>query len=130
MATEEVTAQIADGSAVITFPYDFGDSMEDAVEKFGGDIVWAYAKRALVIAAQGHARSLIKGEKSRDEILTAMAEWKPGAPRQAKTAEDRAREILSKISPEERARLLESLNATPAADPAPASKAEKKSKAA
>lgn len=130
MTVQDVTATIADGSASVTFPYDFGDNLQDAVSKFGEPIVWAYAQRALVIAAQGHARSLIKSEKSKDEILATMAEWKPGAPRQAKTAEDRAREILGKISPEERAKLLAELSAAPEGQASQAPAAKKPGKAA
>lgn len=109
MTAENVTASLGDGSASVTFPFDFGDSIPEANEKFGEGIVWAYARRALVIAAQGYARTLVKGGKSEAEILELMKAWKPGEPRKAKSAEDKVRDLLSKMSPEDREKLQKEL---------------------
>lgn len=109
--TEKVSAQLKDGAAAIEFEYDFGDSLSDAVTKFGEDVLWAYAKRSLVIASQGYVRGLMKSGKSKEEILAAIAAWKPGEPRQVKSKEERIRALLDKMSPEDRARLREELKA-------------------
>lgn len=106
----KVTAQTKDGASV-DFDYDFGDSLEAAVEKFGADIVWAYTLRGLTIAAQGAARGMIKSNKSKDEILTAMKTWKPGEPRQTKSPEERVRALLDKLSAEDRENLAKELRA-------------------
>jgi hypothetical protein len=123
MTAKTVNAQVKEGPAV-TFEYDFGDTIEQAYEIFGADVVWAFAERGLIIAAQGHARGLLKSGKSVDEIHAAFKEWKPGAPRETKSSEDRVREQFAKMSPEDRAALLRELSGAheePAAEhPAPA----------
>lgn len=106
----EVTAQTSEGAA-ITFEYEFGSNYAEAAELFGADIVWAYAYRALTIAAQGRARSLINAGKNADEIKAAMAEWKPGAPRVSRSPEDKIRDLMEKMSPEDRAAILQEIAA-------------------
>ena len=117
MTKETVSAQTKEGAAV-NFDYDFGENIDEANNLFGADVVWAYAKRALVIAAQGHARGLVKSGKSAEDITEAMTQWKPGAPRVGKSPEDRMREQWNKMSPEDRANLLRELQGE--ASPAPA----------
>lgn len=124
MAKETVSAQVKDGDAAVNFEYDFGDTIVAANELFGEEVVWAYAKRALVIAAQGHARGLLKGGKSVEEITAAMEAWKPGAPRIGKSPEDKLREQWGKMSPEDRANLLRELSGE--ASPAPQARAARK----
>jgi hypothetical protein len=94
----------------VTFEYEFGETADEANTLFGADIVWAYAKRALVIAAQGHARGLLKSNKSIEEIQALMDAWKPGSPRAKISSEDRMRAEWAKMSPEDRANLLRELS--------------------
>lgn len=105
-----VTTKTAE-SAEIEFPYVFGETMDELTERFGSDVVLSYALRGLVVAVQGHARGLIKSGKSAEEIAAVMADWKPGAPRVSKSAEDKAREQLAALTPEQRATLLKELQA-------------------
>lgn len=105
MTRETVNAEVREGPAV-TFEYDFGDTIEDANKIFGAEVVWAFAKRALVIAAQGYARGLLKSEKTVEEIQAAFETWKPGAPRAKADPVEKAREQWSKMSAEDRANLL------------------------
>jgi hypothetical protein len=100
----EVSAQVTDGGS-INFNYDFGTDLKSAIAIFGEEIVWSFALRGLTIAAQSYARGLIKSGKSKDECLAAIAAWKPGAPKATKSKEDRVRELLSKMTPEDRAKL-------------------------
>ncbi len=105
MTTETVSAKVTEGPEV-NFEYDFGDTIEEANAIFGADVVWAQAKRALVIAVQGHARGLLKSGKSVAEIQAALNEWKPGAPRAKADPIEKAREVWAKMSAEDRANLL------------------------
>ena len=114
MAVETISAQTSESSP-IEFDYDFGDNLQDAVSKFGEEVVFAYLKRGLVVAAQGHARGMIKAEKTKDEIIAAMKDWRPGMPRATKSKEDRIAEMLDSLEPDARARLLKELKAPKAA---------------
>lgn len=105
MSDTLVTAKTEE-SAPVEFSYTFGETLEQMSERFGVDVVTSFALRGLTVAVQGHARGLIKQGKSEDEIKAAMAEWKPGAPRVTKSAEDKVREQLASLSPEARAQLL------------------------
>jgi len=123
----EVNAQVTEGGSV-SFEYEFGSSLDQAVELFGEDIVWAYTLRALVIASQGHARGLIKSGKSADEIRTSLETWKPGAPRISRSPEERVRELMDKMSPEDRAAILSELQELKG-EPAPMAAKHKKAAA-
>jgi hypothetical protein len=126
MTAETVNAQVHEGPAV-TFQYDFGDTSEETNARFGDEIVYALAKRALVIAVQGHARGLLRSGKSVEEIQEALNEWKPGAPRAKMSTEDKLRAEWLKMSPEDRANLLREFQGEAA--PAPAARAVKRTAA-
>lgn len=102
----EVVAQTTDGAGV-TFEYDFGDTPAATDELFGSEVVYAFAIRGLTIAAQGHARAMVKAGKSVEEIQVAMSQWKPGMPRATKSPEDRLKELIGKMSPEDRRKFLQ-----------------------
>ena len=108
MTAQTITAQTSESDPV-EFEYDFGDNLGEAVEIFGEDICYAHIKRSLTVAVQGAARTLIRAGKSRDEIVDAMAEWRPDMPRQAKTAEEKLRDMFEGLDPEARKRLLAEL---------------------
>lgn len=96
-----IVANTKDGEHSIEFDYDFGDTIEAAIEKFGRDIVQSHLFRSLTIAAQGAARGMMKSGKEKQAILDAMAKWKPGEPRQMKTKEEKMRELVASMSPEQ-----------------------------
>lgn len=58
--------------------YDFGATLEEAVEKFGADVVFTSFKRTAVITGQAAIRRMLEGAKTEEEIVAAMADWKPG----------------------------------------------------
>lgn len=107
----KITANTKDGEHSIEFDYDFGDSLEQAVERFGAEIVWAHTLRSLTIAVQGAARGMMKSGKSKDEILDAMSKWKPGTPREVKSNEEKMRDLVAKMTPEQLEALQEQLRA-------------------
>lgn len=111
MAKEEVVAQTKDGLSA-TFHYDFGASLDEMVDLFTEVIAAAHCKRSLVVAAQGHARGLLRQGKTEAEIRAAMEKWKPGEPRVTKTSTERLHELLDKMSPDDRAAAIKELKAS------------------
>lgn len=105
----KISAQFKDGSAGVDFDYDFGDSLEETIEKFGESVVHKFAIRGFTIAAQGTARGLMKSGKSHAEIVEHMKTWKPDEPRQVKSKEERVKELLGKMTPEQREALAAEL---------------------
>lgn len=102
----QITAQLKEG-AQVAFEYDMGGENHAAlVARFGEEVVDNHSYRALVIAVQSHARTLIKAGKSAEEIQTLMNEWKPGTPRQVTSKLDKAKVLLEGMTPDERKALL------------------------
>lgn len=58
--------------------YDFGATLEEAIEKFGADVVFTSFKRTAVITGQAAIRRMLEGGKGEEEIVAAMGDWKPG----------------------------------------------------
>ena len=94
-----------DGRAV-TVEYDFGDSLQQAVEKFGEDVVWKAALQQLKIRLQAVIREQIAAGKSDEEIAQHVAGWKPGQAPQRKSAVEKLAEKLAGLSKEEQQRVL------------------------
>ncbi len=107
----KIVANTKDGEHSIEFDYDFGETIEAAVEKFGADVVASHAFRSLTIAAQGAARGMMKSGKSKEEILTAMASWKPGEPRQTKSKDEKMAELIASMTPEQLEKLQSDIKA-------------------
>lgn len=61
-----------------TIQFDFGGTTENAVEKFGSDVVYSNFVRASVVTAQAAIRRMLEAGKSQEEIQSAMESWKPG----------------------------------------------------
>lgn len=88
--------------------YDFGDNLEDAVNKFGADVVFSGFRSDAKIDLQARMRArMAKGQPVEDLVSI----WKPGiklerAPVDAFTA---AKNAFSKMTAEERAAFLQSI---------------------
>jgi hypothetical protein len=90
--------------------YDFGENLQDAVAKFGEEVVFTNFRAQSVIRAQAIARSEMEADKSAEEIQSILDAWKPGV--------QRAREVdpyaaaanaYSKLTPEEQAEFIAAL---------------------
>lgn len=73
-ATKKVNDE--DRSAAIT--YDFGDSVDEMVDKFGEEVVRSNAIRNFKITAQAAMRRMLEKGESQEAIADKMSNWKPG----------------------------------------------------
>lgn len=61
-----------------TIATDLGDSLQDAVAKFGEEVIFSNYKRAVTITAQAAMRRMLEQNLDQDTITNKMASWKPG----------------------------------------------------
>ena len=97
-------------SKKIAVTYNFGASLDEAIEKFGAEVVFSGFRRTSVITAQGLMRRLAKTGKSDAEIQAAIFNWKPGV--QAERISDpvaRLKSMFSSMSAEERQKIMAEL---------------------
>lgn len=72
----EITAKKGDVSASIL--YDFGEDVDEAIEKFGGDVVYSGFCKSSIIVAQAAIRRYLETGASEEQIQEKLADWKPG----------------------------------------------------
>lgn len=108
----KATKKIGDVDKEAAILYDFGGSVEAAVEKFGADVVYSGFVRSAVITAQAVMRRLLEDGEDQASVETKMEAWKPGVsiertvdPIKATIAK------FDKLSPEEQADLIAKLTA-------------------
>lgn len=99
--------------------YDFGATLEEAVELFGEDVVFAGFVSSGVIDAQNFIRLRLEKKTeeggfsySDDAISADFAEWKPGIKSRERISPlDKIKKALGSLSEEQKAALLASLGA-------------------
>lgn len=115
MTNQIIKAKTADSDRVVRVNYDFGDSLKDAIARFGEESVFSGFKASAVIDIQALIRRHLKtkqGEKPiTDEQLQAIVStWKPrDKTRTKKSASDKVTDLLESVSEEERLAILEKL---------------------
>lgn len=73
-ATKKINGE--DKAAAVA--YDFGATLDEAVEKFGADVVFTNFKRTAVITGQAVMRRALEAGKGDEEIASIMQSWRPG----------------------------------------------------
>jgi len=115
MSEREITARVGkeEGSPSATVTYDMGDNLQEAVEKFGDDVVFKRFEQSLVIEIQAIIRRHLSGEtpKTEAEIQALISEFSPGLQRKRKSTKEKALDLLEGLSEEERKEILASLTA-------------------
>ena len=127
MSNIQVEAKTAEFESPIAVDYDFGDNLEEAVEKFGAEVVYTNFKQSAIISLQSNMRGKFRSLESkaqkegkvvdwtdtewRDnatlEAQVAADGWKPGIrTATGKSKEEKARDLLGQLTPEQRAALL------------------------
>lgn len=109
----QATANLEDGTKrEVAVNYDFGNTAEEMIEKFGADTVFANAKAQMTINLQAAMRRWAtpkEGEPtlSDEEIQAKAAEWQPGNKQVVrKTKAEKVTELLSAMTAEEKMALF------------------------
>ena len=81
-AMTEITAALKDDNKQTvketTILFDFGGSVERAIEMFGADVVYTNFVRASKVTAQAALRALMEKGLTDEDIQSKMDAWKPG----------------------------------------------------
>ena len=95
-----------------TVQFDFGDNLGEALTKFGEDVVYKRFKQSAIVDLQALIRRHLSGDKpkSEEELQVIVDDWKPGTMRVRKSKSEKALELLSQMSDEEKAELLAELS--------------------
>lgn len=99
-------------SRSITLPDPFLGELEELEERYGKEVVAEAARAQLRVKFQAAVRSLLKANKSDEEISSVMASWKPGD--KLGLGGDPQAMILKNfgnMTPEQRAQLIAQLSA-------------------
>lgn len=106
MAIEEIQAKVGDGPKY-SVNFDMPASLEEAVEKYGSEVVFSNFRSSLVINLQSFMRSHIKADDFNEAALqSAVDSWKPGTKARGKSATEKIGDLFEKLTPEERANIL------------------------
>jgi len=112
MVEVAITAKkkMGDEDREATISVDFGDSLQEAVEMFGEDVVFSNFKASAKITAQAAMRRYIESGLNADQIAEKMDTWKPGVA--LERVIDPIKALMgkwAKMSPEEKKELLTAL---------------------
>jgi hypothetical protein len=107
--TAELTAKNGNEAKAATVKAQIGENLEELGSQFTPDVVYSHARRSIIIAMQTSIRGMLEQGKGDDEIQATMHDWKPGLKRPAKSAIDRVRDEFTRMSPEDRKRILKEL---------------------
>jgi len=106
----KVQAKTKDKPTPIAAEYPIPENLEGFRKAFGDDVTYAAAKGAVVISLQAFMRRHIDKGAAQPAIQAEVAKWKPDVRSVVKqTAFEKVSSNLSKLSPEERKRLLAEL---------------------
>lgn len=109
MSEIEVTAKLTEGGEA-TIMKDFGDDCEDAIKKFGEQVVFTNFRSAAKITCQGAMRRYLKAGKKPEEVAKMMEAWKPGvALERAAVSKESFKDRFQKMSREEQIAILQEL---------------------
>ena len=113
MALEEVKAQVKSGdraNEVFVIKHDIPATIDEAVQRFGEEIVYSRFRGSYVIDLQSFMRRQIeKDGATQDTVQEASDAWRPGVRAAGKSPQEKIGTLLAKLSPEERRELLAEL---------------------
>jgi len=94
-----------------TVSYDFGDSLQEAVEKFGADTIFKKFKSHAIQDLKGIVRRMLEaGTFTQENIDEVVKHWKPGEKKiRMKSAKDSLLQKLLSMSPSDREAYLKEL---------------------
>ena len=115
MHTEVIKVK-TEGVEPVSIQYTFPDTLEEAVDFVGEDVVFAKFTSQIRIDFQNFVREQIKTKETKDgvelppktpeEIQESANTWKPGVKPRGKTKVEKAEALFEQMSPEDRKALL------------------------
>ena len=110
MSLQEVKAKITTGDRagdVYVVKIDLPETISEATEKYGEEVVFSRFSASLTIDLQSAMRSAIaKDGATAETVQTVADEWNPSVKARGKTMDEKIRDLLGKLSDEERRDLL------------------------
>ncbi len=116
----KIKTTFAGTDRVVEVDYDFGETLEEMVKKFGEEAVHSNARASFTVSLQGIVRNAMKvkegeTEKTDEEIQALVNEWTPGTRKPGKSKLEKAQDLVGGLSAEEKEALLKQLRAKPKA---------------
>lgn len=88
---------------------------DEEANKTGLAVICAHARSSVVVSAQSYARGMLKkvadGDIDEDTARTMIADWTPNIRRPGKSSVDKATDLFSSMSDEDKARFMQQLEA-------------------
>jgi hypothetical protein len=113
MKQHEIRAQIGkdEGSPSVTATYNMPENLAEAGSVWTDAVVFSKARQSVVIDLQALMRRLIAKQTSPGDIQTAVNAYIPTAAGEVvrRTAEERVKEDIVRLSPEAKAALIKQL---------------------
>lgn len=111
-----ISAKLKDNDRTVTVSYEFGETLREAVQKFGEEVVFSRYLAAAVVDLQALLRRGIKVGKTDSEITSMVAAWRPGVKMVSrKSAGEKIKDAFAGMSDGDRKALLEELRRSLAA---------------
>lgn len=119
--SQKVSATLKDSDRVVEVEYDFGETLEQALELFGEEVVFSRFKAAAVVDLQALIRrnmqpktdkegKVTEEPKTDEEIQQIVSEWKPGIKQVTrKSPQEKIKALMEGMSDEDREALLAGL---------------------
>jgi hypothetical protein len=113
MTATTISAKRKEDTSAIEAQYDFGDNLGEATEKFGADVVYAKFKQSAIIDVQSVMRRWLAGDPAkRGDLQATVSAYKPdNRVVVKKSVEEKAKEAIDAMTPEQRRELLKHLRA-------------------
>ncbi|KKK50618.1 hypothetical protein LCGC14_3123230 [marine sediment metagenome] len=106
MALQAINVKIQGGEQY-TVQFDVPETLEEAKERWGEDVVYSRFKASTVIDLQSGMRGVIRADDfSADKLQLYAESWKPGVKTRGRTKDERLIDALDALSDEDRAELL------------------------
>lgn len=114
MTAVTVSAKVGneENAASASVTYDFGDNLDEAVSKFGADVVYARFRSASTVDLQALIRRHLDSEtpKTQAEIQELANQWKPGVQtKKRKSTQERIQDLFTEMSESDKQAVLEAL---------------------
>lgn len=114
MSVQQISAKITGdhprAGQVFTVNYDIPETIQEAVNKWGEEVVYSRFKQSLVIDIQSKIRGEIKKDNATPEtVQEAVSQYTPDVKRPGVPFSQKVEDFLKNMDPEERRAFIEDL---------------------